>query len=700
MELRKLLEIIFRRKWIVLQAFLVITLTAAVCSYLLTPQYESSAKLLISSSDTASSLLSSIGLSDLTDLMSLTGSDTELQNNIALATVAPVLNEVINLLQLRDNDGNLFMPQDLLKSNIFMSTLFPRPKVNIAEIEETDLIEIQTKSPNPLEASMIANTLADIYIDSNLKQRRQEYGSARSFIDDQIKLAKAEYLRALEEIRSFKLQEKTIDINIETKIALEKVSELMQQKEDNIIDLAEVKAKIKTLKAQLSTQDERTVSGSAASENPQIEEIRKKILDMEFKLSEALAEKTPEHMDVKVLKLKISKAREELKKEMSYYQESSKDLQLLERELSALEIHLVNVNQDIEKYMDLLFTIPEKELINTQLMLKTTASQELYGALLEYLYQVGVAEAMTLSDIRLVEAAVEPDFDDPFFPNKSLNILLGALIGMIFGLGLAFLIDYFDDTIKTPDDAKRHSDLTLLGTIPRFKKKEDAIISSRDPKDPVSESYRTIRNSIKFSSLDSPVSNFLVTSVLAGEGKTTTSVNLGISITYEGKEVIIVDLDFRKPRIHEVFNIPNATGVTNVLSGEAALPDAAIKTDVPGLNILTSGPIPPDPGRMIESDKLHELIGELKKSYDFVIMDTPPLLVAHDSIFLSPFSDGTILVLESESLTLRAFSQARELLENANVRPLGMVLNKFKAATGSGYYHYYYKKGYYEGQRK
>lgn len=694
MELRKILEIVWRRKWIIVQAFLIISLTTIIGTSLITPTFEASAKLLIKSSDTASSLLSSIGLEGSSDLSSLIGgADVDSETYIALAGSNPVLETVIWKLQMVGPGGNL-MPASGLRMKSILSTIFPGPYVEISEVEDTDLLEIRASSTDPVEAAMIANTLAEVFIEDNLRRSTEEYRNAKVFIEERIQFAKTTYLNVLEEIKEFKIKEKTVNLPMETKVAVEKIAELMKEKEDNIIDLSEITAKIETLKAQFHRQGKLIVSSSAISGNPQIENLSKTLSDLELQLAGALTEKREEHPDVKSLKERIIRGKEQLRKQVGIFQKTSPDLELMERDLAALQAHLRGVDADIRKYVSILKTIPRKAFDQSQLELNLSVSQSLYTSLLEYLYQVGVAEAMTLSDITMVEPATEPI--RPASPNKTLNGIMGAFLGLVFGFGLGFLIHYLDDTIRTPEEVKA-LELTFLGTIPRFRKKEAHIISERDPKDYVSESYRTIRNSIKFVTLDRPVNSLLIVSSLEKEGKSTTLVNLGVSLSLEGKEVLLLDVDLRKPKLHVVLGLPNSRGLTTVLAEEAKLAEAIQKTHVEGLSLLPSGPVPPDPGRMVESAKMRQLIEDLTQQYDFVLLDSPPILVANDSIVLAGYADATILVLESEKVTHRALSQARELFKGANIRLTGAILNKFRIRGGG---HYYYKSNYYTGKGK
>jgi len=695
MELWNIWNIVWRRKWIVLQAFLLVLVSAVVTSYLIPPKYETKSKLIIEASNPAESILSSIGLSDLSDLIPFgTSSDTTVKNTIALATIEPNIKQVIALLQLRDTDGNLRKASDLLKSNIIISTFTSKPYLEATEVEDTDIIEIRSLSSDPDEAAMIANTVAEIFLEENLNQRRGQYKSAKLFIDEQIKKAKKEYLETLEEIKDFKIKHQTVDLAIESKVAIEKIAELMQQKEDNIIDIAEVEAKIDTLQRQLAKESDTNVSGSAISENPYLETVKRKLLELETQLAQMLTEKTSEHIDVRILREQIGKAKAELKKEMAFYKGSSKDMQLLERELAALRVHLTNVNADIEKYLSLLYTIPDKAVIDAQLKSKLTVSQELYGALLEYLYQVGVAEAMTLSDIRLADAAVAPPIDEPISPNIYLNASVAGFLGLILGLALCFLVDYLDDTIKTPEDAKQYADFTFLGSIIKFSAKESPLIADKDPKDPICESYRTLRNNIRFSTLGKSVKSLLVSSSMENEGKTTTVVNLAISISREEKRVLIVDADLRKPRVHQLFGLSNSAGLTNVLTDGTDMAQVIQTTGIPGVSVLMSGPVPPDPGQMIESENMAELIKQLSERYDMIIVDSPPVLIANDAIVLAGCCDSAILVLESRRATRGSIANVAEHLDRANVKLTGMVLNKLSIEAG-GYYGYYYKSGYY-----
>lgn len=689
MELKRIWEIIWRRKWIIIQAFLVVFLTAIVGSFFVTPSYETSAMVLAKSSATSSSLLSSIGVT--TGAASSSSSSTlAIETYLELASVEPILQKTITKLQLRDKDGALIKPKDLIKYNFITTPLFPAPYVKIEQAEtDTDLIEITAGSTNTKEAEMIANTVAEAFMEQNLQLKREEFRKAQEFIEDKIKKIQADYFNALEGIRNYKIQEKTVDLDTETKTDIATMATLIKEKQDTVIKISEDRAKIQSLQYQLGKQNEITTSSTAVSENPQIENLKKMLTDLEVELAKTLIEKTQFHPDVVALTQKIKLVKEELKKEVDFFRESSKDLESLKEDLAAMEAHLKDINRHIDAHGVQLYTIPGKSFIQSHLEVTYDVNKTLYSNLLQYLYQLGVAEAITLSDIKLVQPATAPDSDKPTSPNKVLIGILGIFLGTIFGFSLGFLVDYLDDTIKNPQEAKALGQL-FLGVIPKSSKKEGIIISKRDARDPVCEAYRTVRNSIKFACLDKPLHSLLVSSSIQGEGKSTAVVNLGISFALDGRKVLLIDTDLRNPSIHEIFGETNSMGITDILAGEAIPGDAIKASGIEGLSLLTSGPVPPDPGRMVESATMRDLIKDLAQQYDFIILDSPPILLVNDAIVLAGYVDSVSLVLESGKVTRRSFSQVIDLLQQANIQSCGVILNKFKRRKRGYPYGYYY----------
>jgi capsular exopolysaccharide synthesis family protein len=700
MELTRIWEVIRRRRWIILQALIIITLIAFGGSYLVTPAYQASSKIMIkqpkkSGIDMGRLFQSkniNIGLSGLSTIIT-TSPDVDV--NKVLATSRPMINMMASNLQLRDTGGNPITADKLTQTGMvyrMKTRIIPQPNIAITQYQDTDILEIVATSPDPEEAMMMANTLSEIMVDENQIQMRAEYKSARIFLEDQIQGVKARYDKALLILTDFRKKEKTIDLAMETKLGTEKIAELLKQKEDTVIDLAQARAKESRLKEQLALQGFEFVAASTLQENPQIEILKKRLTDLKIQLSEATAELTDRHPKVTTLREQIRMAEAELKKEIETYKSSAPELVALERQIASLEAHLRGVNADLEKYFQTLGGLPDKAYKQANLDMELSVSQRSYSTLLDYLSQVGIAEATTLSEIRMVDPAVRPV--SPISPNKLLNGLLGLFLGLVFGVGLAFIADYVDDTIRTPEDVKEFKPVALLGAVPHFKQEKIPLISAIDPNDPLYESYRRIRNNLKFID-DKPLKSLLITCAGPGEGKSTTVVNLGISAAREGKRVLIIDTDLRRPSLHTHLNLSNAGGVTDILHGKTSADDAIKPTQIQGLSIITSGPPPPDPGVLIESDQMERLISHVRNQFEFVIMDSAPLLVKSDALILARYVEGTMIVLESGKTTRHAIYELMEILANANIKPLGFILNRFSVEKGKYYYHHYYYGGKY-----
>ncbi|SDN09145.1 capsular exopolysaccharide family [Fictibacillus solisalsi] len=215
-----------------------------------------------------------------------------------------------------------------------------------------------------------------------------------------------------------------------------------------------------------------------------------------------------------------------------------------------------------------------------------------------------------------------------------------------------------------------------------------SLITHNNPKSPISEQYRTIRTNIQFSSIDTQYQSIMVTSSSPGEGKSTTVANLAVVLAQQGKSVLLIDGDLRKPTVHYTFKVSNIQGITNVLTRQISLEDAAVQTSVDDLSVLPSGPVPPNPSELLNSKAMEILVEEAKTRYDYVLFDTPPVLAVTDAQILANRCDGVVLVTSSGKTEKEAAIKAKELLDNANAKILGVVLNQ-KEMNENSYYYYY-----------
>ncbi|MBJ6361981.1 CpsD/CapB family tyrosine-protein kinase [Paenibacillus sp. MAHUQ-46] len=220
------------------------------------------------------------------------------------------------------------------------------------------------------------------------------------------------------------------------------------------------------------------------------------------------------------------------------------------------------------------------------------------------------------------------------------------------------------------------------------------LITITNPRSPISESYRTLRTNIDFSSIDEQVQIIMVTSAGPGEGKSTTISNLAVTYAQTERRVVLIDADMRRPTAHHTFQMSNRHGLSSILAQQATYHEIIQDTDIPNLQVLTSGPIPPNPAEMMASRRMSVLLNELRQNYDIILIDTPPLLAVTDPQIIASKSDGVIIVVDYGSVKKDAAMKAKANLENVNARILGVVMNNVKRKSGeSGYYYYYYGQG-------
>jgi capsular exopolysaccharide synthesis family protein len=317
-------------------------------------------------------------------------------------------------------------------------------------------------------------------------------------------------------------------------------------------------------------------------------------------------------------------------------------------------------------------------------------AEKQYLMLMERLNDLRIRENARRSHARIIERAMPPVH--PVRPRKAMNLAVALLAGLFLGFCLAFLQEYLDDRITSPEEADRLLRLPVLGHIPLMPGDSHRLMSSLPTHSPIAESYRALRTSISFASIDAPLRTLLVTSSHKGEGKSTTSINLAIAMALEGRKVILVDADLRRPSLHRALDLPSAPGLTDVLLGSRSIAEALRKTEVEGLQVLTSGPIPPNPAELLNSGPMTNLIAELKEMADVVIFDTPPCLPVTDAQVLAAKVEGVVLVAEIGEAKKAEVKHAKELFDRAHARTVGMIFNKISEASGGYYYYYYYRR--------
>ena len=616
--------------------------------------------------------------------------------------------------------------------------------LTVEPLEGTNIVNLSVRSTSPELAAKVSNMVAEIFIEQDVVRETQ--GAKKDYEDlsksiEELKsqisgqeLELISYMRDSglplaekgQELSATRLQE----LSTQWMTATDKKRELEARynaavqanskgEGKNIPDLTESKIYQETVRINEETK---------AKLQDRIRDYEKQISDAETVKAELLVKYTPEYPRVKTVQAQIEKLRENkqnAEKEISTSIEAGQ--KKLEREAisgalitlrSQLEAAIKREAQSRDTYMN------EVSFSNVQgqsLTKLTTLKREIEtnrNLLDSYIQQQKQRELEISSsrpdNIKISAEAQTPGA--PYGPNRERNIFIAFLISLAAGIGLAFLMDYLDDSIRTSDDIGRHLGLPTLALIPYqsgIEKRKGllaakngngsatansmALIALSDKRSAMAEAYRHLRTSLLFSSAGKPPQVILVTSSQPAEGKTTTAINTAITLAQSGAEVVIVDCDLRRPRLHSHFDLQNTTGLTNYLSGEKNTQNL-MKTfaDLPNLKVITSGPIPPNPAELLSSNEMKNLLQFLKGKYNHVVIDSPPAISFTDAAILSTLVDGVVLVAMAGKSSIHLMRRFKHRLANIGARVYGVVLNGLKAdSVEYGYYGYGYTYNYY-----
>jgi non-specific protein-tyrosine kinase len=365
--------------------------------------------------------------------------------------------------------------------------------------------------------------------------------------------------------------------------------------------------------------------------------------------------------------------------------------------IASYEAQMTSLQEEIRAIETQIFALGEPESPEglAQLSLLETSRREAqlrYTEAFNSLEGLRVEEARASNNLIPVEPALPPG--GPIRPQTTTNAILGAAIGAIVAIGIAFLVEFMDDTVRTPEQVRTVADISTLGAVTHIRGNNlpGRLITFNLPRSPISEAFRVIRTNLGFAAIDEELRTMVITSSSPGEGKSTISANLAVVMAQTGKQVIIVDSDLRRPTQHQVFSLPNNRGLTSaLLDSTVAITDHLQQTKVAGLRVLTSGPIPPNPSELLNSQRMGSIIEVLREDADLVIFDTPPALTVADAIILAPQVNGCVLVVDAGQTRQHSVAQAAERLRNSGANILGAVINQLKAGASGYYYEDYYR---------
>lgn len=580
-------------------------------------------------------------------------------------------------------DGNTSETNEVLTEGDIIATIISE-NINVEPVRRSKIVNISYKSENPILAKMITNTITEAYREEVLAIRMSTSEYAIKWMTDKAEdeLAKLE--------KSEKALQKYVQANdivtVEDKIAIipEKLSEFSSQLskiEARRKELESIQEKIKTIDPQkLETLESLPIISTSSS----LLALREKIQEAEkyvVELSKKYGHKHPVMIrakgDLQVLREKkeqeVLRLVESIKNEYELAKSNEENLSKL---LGKTKKEVLGLNERLIQYSIL------KREVDT--------NKALYDALLKKIKEQKFQEDAQGVRTWVMTEAKTPK--SPAWPNRFLSILGAIGLGLFGGVALAFFIEYLDNTVKSPEDAEARLGITVLGMVEFFQKQgvrvEDAL--RKEPMSSFAECYKSIRSAVLLSSADHPPKSIMVTSMSPQEGKTTTAANLAMTIAQAGHNVVLIDGDLRRPTLHKRMGLKNTKGLSTYLAGASDM-DIVAEYPLESLSIIPSGPTPPNPSELIGSRKMKELMEKLVSEYDFVIIDSAPVMGATDASIVSKLVEGTIVVSRADVTTYEALQIGLKSLADINAHVLGMVINAVDLQKT--HYHRYY--GYY-----
>ena len=548
--------------------------------------------------------------------------------------------------------------------------------------EEGTLIRLRSEGPVPEREVDYLNALCRSYIQSGLERKQQIAENTFQFIDEQISVILDSLQISEDRLLAYKITNNVVNLTREGELAYERLrsfyerttelnlkasyySYLKKYVEDRKDPMGIIAPTLTNSDDQLlisavqelqNLYEEREgLEFSAARNNPGIESINDRITGVRLRILEIIDGLTENN-----------------------------------------NLNLQQIRDEEEYVLSQLKTLP----VNEQQLLNIKRKYDLYNQFYTFLLQkraeAGIQKASTISNVRILDAARYDQFV-PVGSNRNTLILIAVLIGILLPTTVFVLRDSFDTRIREREDITNNTDIALLGIIGHA---DESFSSVKDalPNSSFTESLRRIRTNLQFMLVNPSQKIIMVTSSISGEGKTFTATNLATIIAMNNKKVLLVGCDMRRPSLHKVFNVNNKQGLSSMIIGETSVKEAIRETSITNLSLLPSGPVPPNPAELIETEEMKKIFESLRKKYDYIVLDTPPVALVSDAISLGKLADATLYVVRHYFSHKDVINIMNQLKDEEKLTNVGVVINDLRPSKSFGYNYYYgYSRGYYYG---
>ena len=681
--------LILKRRWLPgsLVFVLVVTL-ATVAAVSKKPSYEASGRLLFKKKNMTSSLVTEagekIGQLDTLNMMN-TPVDTEAQVLLS----QPIIQKTIESLNLKDAKGNFIPPEAFIVG------------VTVKPIKGTDVLQVTYKSRNPKEAADAVNQLMNAYMENNILTNRAETAAARQFIAKQLPKVQTTVRQAEAALRNFKEKNQIVALEQEAAMAVDAMTGIDRQLTTAQALLADATARASEIQKRMALTSSQAVALSSLNQSTTIRQSLEELQKVESQLVLERTRFQETHPVIVDLLEKRNAIKALLGKQVGetvgnqipiptgnlqmgdVKQKLTQDLVATEAERLGLINQVATLSRARAAYQQRASVLPRLQQGQKDLERQVEAAQASYQILLKNYQEVQIAENQNVGNARVIEYASVPGL--PAENKKKLFIIAGIVAGGMLYIVTAFLFDLADPSLKTAKEVRQIFKYTVLGMIPSFKKKmrfrfgkQDGSVPPLPVKDTphsiISETYRMLQANLKFLSPDRPLKVIVVTSSVSKEGKSTVSANLAMAIAQLGRRVLAIDADLHHPMQHHIWDLTNAAGLSDVIVGQADV-KMAVKQVMDNLDVLPSGVIPPNPLALLDSQKMTSLMEDFSRNYDFIIIDTPPLVLVPDALTLGKISDGILVVVRPGVLDAVSASAAKSFLMQSGQNILGLVVN-------------------------
>ena len=680
----------FRRRWKLIQAvFLSVVALGLVLTYLTRPIYGSASTLLFTDPS------SNLSLSAATDALPMMGSSSKSSSR---ATQLEILQGPLTV-------GGA-MERLALKNPGAIKTLQSYYTVSADPIGETDIISVSVQTYDPQIAADLANALCEQYIDQNKNRSRKQATAATEYLRDRLRVVRADLDAKRLAFKRFQVANNTVDPTEEAKTRIAQYGDIQTNiralQADRASDIAELSA----VRSMIAKTAPVQVRPTGIARRPVVTDLQSSLTALQLERLKTAQEYAEGSDPLKQLDTQIGDIKARLAKEAqtevvgwspvpnAVRENGLLQAAALQAKVWAQESRAKALNEAAKVAEARMKQLPDQQYRLGQLTTDLQTLQTTYQFLNEKYIGMRLQEQTSLSNAQILTRASAMTV--PVSPKKKTNFLLSVLLGLVLAITTGVIADHLDDRVHSQQEAEQASGLSILTQVPYIKnRKRQALLATGGETSILLESYRMLRTNIEFASLGKALRSITLTSTQPSEGKSTTSADLGVVTAMDGRKVILLDADLRRPSLHTIFDLPNRIGFTNLIAGTATLEEALQPTPIPNLFLLSSGPIPPNPPELLNSKAARSVISRMGEECDLLLIDTPPALVMADAQIVASMTDAAILVVSVQEAGKREIARTSQSLTHTGTNILGVVLNKATPnALGYGSYRGYQKRYY------